>query len=51
MMFGILTKERLQRRGEGHPDVGSHKHLVDAEEIVLDRVLGRHDVDVDVVDL
>ena len=48
---GVLTKERFQRRGEAHPDVGSHQHLVDAKEVVFNRVLRRHDVDVDVVDL
>ena len=48
---GVLTKKRLQRGGEGHPDLGSHQHLVDAEQVVFDRVLRRHDVDVDVVDL
>ena len=48
---GVLTKERLQGRGEGHSDLGSHQHLIDAEEVVFDRVLRRHDVDVDVVDL
>src|ERR1700704_6125626 len=47
----ILTKERLERRGERHADLGTDEHLIDSKQVVLDRVLGRHDVDVDVVDL
>ena len=43
----VLPQERLQRRGEGQPDLGPHLHLVDAHQVVLDRVLRRHDVDVD----
>ncbi len=47
----VLPQERLERGGERHPDVGAHQHLVDAEEVVLDGILGGHDVDVDLVDL
>src|SRR5216117_3626489 len=37
MMFGSC-QERLQRGGEGHPDLVADEHLVDAHEVVLDRV-------------
>ena len=40
----ILPQERLERLGEGHADLGPHEHLIDAVDVVLDRVLGGHDV-------
>jgi hypothetical protein len=41
---GVLPQERPERRGEAHPDLVSHLHLVDPVEVVLHRVLRRHDV-------
>ena len=46
----ILAQERAQGGGEGHPDIRSDQHLVDARQIVFDRILGRHDVDLVRVD-
>ena len=31
--IGVLTKERLQRRGEGHADLGTHEHLIDSNRL------------------
>ena len=47
----VLTQERAQGAGEVHADLGLHLHLVDARHVVFDRVLGRHDADVDLVHL
>ena len=47
----ILTQECLERRGEGHPDFRTHLHLIDAEEIILDGILGGHDIRVAGIDL
>src|SRR6266566_3962660 len=46
----VLAQERLQRRRERHPYLVADQHLIDAHQVVLDRVLGRHDVHVDGVD-
>jgi hypothetical protein len=43
---GVLAQERLQRGGERHPDLVADLDLVDPVEVVLHRVLRRHDVDV-----
>ena len=42
---GVLPQEGAQRRREGQADLLLHLDLVDAGEVELDRVLGRHDVD------
>ena len=47
----VLTQEGTQRPRKRHADVGLHLHLVDARHVVFDRVLGRHDTDVDLVHL
>jgi hypothetical protein len=47
----VLPQERLERGRERHADLVAHLHLVDAEEVVLDGILGGHDVRVDRVDL
>src|SRR5690606_32724495 len=47
----VLAQEGAQRRGEVQTDLGSDLHLVDAVQVVLDRVLGGHDVDLRGVDL
>ena len=41
---GVLTQERAQCRGEVQADVFVHLHLVDADEVELDRILGGADV-------
>ena len=41
---GILTQDRPQKTGEIEPDLRSHLDLVDAPELVLDRVLHGHDI-------
>ena len=41
---GVLAQEGAQRRREVEPDVLVHLHLVDADEVELDRVLGGRDV-------
>src|SRR2546430_15808329 len=46
----VLAQERAERGGEGPPHALVDLHLVDALEVVLDRVLGGHDVDVRRVD-
>ena len=46
----VLTQEAAQRGGEVEADVLADLHLVDAKEVELDRVLGRHDVRVGRVD-
>src|SRR5713101_4160205 len=46
----ILAQEGAQGPGKGAPDLFVDLHLVDALEVVLDGVLGRHDVDVGRVD-
>ena len=43
---GILTQEGAQRAREREPDLRLHVHLVDAADLVLDRILGGEDVDV-----
>ena len=47
----ILTEERPERGRERHSDFRSHEHLIDSEQVVLDWIFRRHDVDVDVVHL
>jgi hypothetical protein len=47
----VLPQERAQRGGEVEADLVVHLHLVDAVEVVLDRVFGGGDVDVDLVQL
>ncbi len=46
----VLPQKRFQRGGERHADFVLYEDLIDAEQVVLDRVLGRHDVHVDLVD-
>ena len=41
---GVLAQEGAQRGGEVEPDVLVDLHLVDADEVVLDRILGGGDV-------
>ena len=41
---GVLAQDRAQGSRESHPDGVVHLHLVDAVELVLDRVLDGHDV-------
>ena len=41
----ILPEESSESGSEGHPDLGAHLHLVDAVQVVLDRIFGRHDID------
>ena len=48
---GILPEKRLERRGEGHADVGAHQNLIDPEEVVLNGILSSHDIRVTGVDL
>ena len=40
----VLAQEGPERSGKVEPDLVLHLHLVDAHEVELDRVLGRHDV-------
>ncbi len=47
---GILPEEGAQRAGEGEADLRLDVHLVDAADLVLDRILGREDVEVRLVD-
>ena len=47
----VLAQERAQRRGEVQADVLADLHLVDADQVELDRVLGGHDVGFHRVDL
>jgi hypothetical protein len=47
---GVLAQEAAQGRREREPDLGLHVQLPDAGELVLDRVLGREDVHVRLVD-
>ena len=46
----VLAEEAAQRGGEVEADVLAHLHLVDAEQVELDRVLGGHDVGLGRVD-
>ena len=41
---GVLPQDRPQARGEGQADVGVDRHLDDAVDVVLDRVLGGDDL-------
>ena len=43
---GVLPEERAQRAREREADLRLHVHLVDALDLVLDRVLGGQDVEV-----
>ena len=43
---GILPQEGAQGGGEVQADLLLHLHLVDALQLELDRILGRHDVGV-----
>ena len=47
----VLAQERAQRRGEVQADVLADLHLVDADQVELDRVLRGHDVGFRRVDL
>jgi len=47
---GRLAQDRPQRRGECHPDVGTHLHLVDAAHLVFHRIFHRDDFAVRLVD-
>src|SRR5205814_7303218 len=48
---GVLPQDRAQSRGKIQPDVVAHRNLIDSAELVLDRVLHRHDVVLRVVQL
>ena len=50
-MFGILPQHGTDDACERHPDLGLHLALVDAGQVVLDRVLGGDDLDVGPVQL
>jgi hypothetical protein len=41
---GVLAQEGAQGGGEVEPDLVVHLHLVDADQVELDRVLGGRDV-------
>ena len=47
----VLAQDRAQGPGERQPALGVDRHLVDAVDAVLDRVLDRDDVDVGLRDL
>jgi len=47
----VLTQEGAQRTREGQPDVLTHQHLIDARHLVLDRIFGRQDAHLHLVDL
>ena len=40
----VVTQDRTQRRGEREPDLRMDLNLVDAFELVFDRVFGRDDL-------
>ena len=40
----VLAQDRAQPTREGHLDFGIHLGLADAVDVVLDRILDRHDV-------
>ncbi len=42
--IGVLPEERSQGGGEVKADVLVHLDLVDAHEVVFNRILGRHDI-------
>jgi hypothetical protein len=41
---GILTDDVAQAIGEGEPDLGLHRDLVHALELILDGILDRDDL-------
>ena len=41
----VLTQDRAQGLGKGHVDPGIDLGLTDAFQVVLDRILDRHDID------
>ncbi len=41
---GVLAQDGAQQGGESQPDLRLGLHLVDAVELILDRVLDRDDV-------
>ena len=47
----VLPQEGSQRRGEIESDLIFHLYLVDSIQLELNRVLGRHDIDVGFVQL
>ena len=47
----VLTEDGAERGSEIEPDFVAHRDLVDAGQLVLDRVLDRHDVVLRVVQL
>ena len=47
----VLPEEGAQRHREVEPDLVVHLHLVDAVQVVLDRILGGADVVRDLVEL
>ncbi len=47
----ILAQDRAQRAGEGHADLLVGVHLVHGLDVVLDRILDRHQVAVHALDL
>ena len=51
MMSGILTKKGAKRAGEGQLDLRVDLDLIDAGDLILDRILDGHDVALRAVEL
>ena len=47
----VLAQDRTQGRGKIESDLAAHRNLIDAGQLVLDRVLDRHDVVLRVIQL
>ena len=48
---GVLPQKCPQGRAKRHTDVGADQHLVNAVDVIFDRILRRHDVHIFVVHL
>src|SRR5437764_4860099 len=48
---GVLPQDRAQGRGKIQTDIIAHRDLIDSAELILDRVLHRHDVVLRIVQL
>src|SRR5207237_538833 len=49
--IGVVTQDAAERMAEGEADLGMDLNLVNAFKLIFDRIFGRDDLDVGLVDL